>query len=133
MNDIMPVLPLPSPISVDIAHGVVTLHGDVDTWTERNDAESEVRSLAGVRAVENRVSVRPSHVSPHITQKQIEQAIERHSGIAASRIHVHIAGGVANLSGRVDSWAERKAIERIAGSMEGVQDIENGLTVDTLH
>ena len=116
-----------------VKHGVVTLHGEVDTWTQRSDAESVIRGLAGVRAVDNLVSVRVSPVTSEAMQSQIERAIQRHAGRDSQRVHVNVVDSVASLSGRVNSWAERKSIERIAGSMEGIQDVQNGLNIDMLH
>jgi len=112
--------------------GIVTLRGSVDTWTQRCDAECTVRQLAGVRAVQNRVEVSDSPVACDTMRFQIEQAIERHAGPAGRRVRVGVDDGVVTLIGRVNSWAERKTLERIAGSMEGVRDVRNALAIDPL-
>ncbi|MEI6475619.1 MAG: BON domain-containing protein [Planctomycetota bacterium] len=71
-------------------------------------------------------------MTPEDIQVQLEGAIQQRGGRASHGVHVTISEGVASLFGRVPSWAERKAIERIARSMEGVQDVQNDLTIDTL-
>jgi osmotically-inducible protein OsmY len=49
-------------IQSTVSNGVVTLEGDVDYWTEYEDADRSVRNLAGVREVRNLVEVKPSSV-----------------------------------------------------------------------
>jgi osmotically-inducible protein OsmY len=41
-----------------VSDGVVTLDGDVETWTQAEDAERAVRNLAGVRSVMNLISIK---------------------------------------------------------------------------
>jgi osmotically-inducible protein OsmY len=82
--------------------------------------------------VQNRVAVSDSPVACDTMRFQIEQAIERHAGPAGRRVRVGVDDGVVTLSGRVNSWAERKTLERIAGSMEGVRDVRNALAIDPL-
>ena len=116
-------------MSGTVAHGTVTLHGAVDTWTQRADAERRVRALAGVRAVDNRITVRPSPLAPAAMRFLIERAIERHAGRTARPVHVEVSGDVVTLEGRVRTWSERQALERIAGAMEGIRDVRNRLEV----
>ena len=44
-----------------------------------------------------------------------ERALERRAEREARRINVAVKDGVVTLSGSVQSWAERNAVERVAG------------------
>jgi osmotically-inducible protein OsmY len=45
-----------------VSDGVVTMDGEVETWTQAEDAERAVRNLAGVRSVMNLISIKPPYV-----------------------------------------------------------------------
>ena len=45
-----------------VSDGVVTLDGDVESWSQAEDAERAVRNLAGVRSVMNLISIKPPSV-----------------------------------------------------------------------
>jgi osmotically-inducible protein OsmY len=60
-----------------VSDGWVTLEGEVDRWTQREDAEHAVRHLAGVQGVTNRITVRPPHGAAETVRTAIEDALER--------------------------------------------------------
>jgi hypothetical protein len=60
-----------------VSDGWVTLEGEVDRWTHREDAEHAVRHLAGVQGVTNRITVRPPHGAAETVRTAIEDALER--------------------------------------------------------
>lgn len=115
-----------------VTDGWVTLDGEVDFWTEREDAERAVRNLAGVRGVTNRiaVAVTPPRELPADVQRAIEEALARRAHRQARRIRVDVAGGRVTLSGRVRSWEERRAVVGAARLAPGVETVEDRLEVD---
>jgi len=48
----------------------------------------------------------------------------------ARRITVSVQDGTVTLSGAVHSWADRNAVERIAGTSPGVRTVDDRLVVD---
>jgi osmotically-inducible protein OsmY len=46
-------------IRVQVASGTVTLEGEVESWRERDDAETAVWAAPGVTSVQDRLVVRP--------------------------------------------------------------------------
>lgn len=44
-------------ITVEVSHGMVTLHGNVDNSFQKEAAESDAKKIKGVRAVDNRIHV----------------------------------------------------------------------------
>jgi osmotically-inducible protein OsmY len=56
-------------IRSSVSNGWVTLEGDVDYWTQREDAENAIRHLDGVAGVSNRIAIEPPvddhlHIAP---------------------------------------------------------------------
>ncbi|MCW5756802.1 MAG: BON domain-containing protein [Phycisphaeraceae bacterium] len=117
-------------ISTTVSNGVVTLKGDVETWTQRADAESAIRRLGGVKGVTNLISVKPRSADPAAIKRQIEQALERQAEREAGRIGVSVVDGVVTLTGKVRSWSERRAVEGAASFGNGVRRVDDHTTVD---
>jgi osmotically-inducible protein OsmY len=117
-------------ITSTVSLGIVTLEGMVQTWTQRADAERVVRGLAGVRGVINQITVAAKPVDPTRIKNEIEDALERQAEREARRIGVVVKDGVVTLTGRIRSWAEKNAIDRVVGFAPGVRRVEDQLIVD---
>ena len=112
-----------------VAEGVVTLEGNVDSWTQYDDAERSVRNLAGVCEVRNRLEVRPPKVAPATLRRMIEQALERHAEHTARKVAIGMNDSKVTLMGQVPSWSERQAIEGAVRGTPGVGAIDNQISV----
>lgn len=117
-------------IASTVSMGIVTLEGLVQTWTQRADAERVVRGLSGVRGVINQISVSAKAVDPARIKNEIEEALERQAEREARRIDVTVKDGVVTVAGRVRSWAEKNAIDRVVGFAPGVRRVDDQLLVD---
>src|SRR5919199_5695656 len=112
-------------ISTTVSDGWVTLEGEVDRWTQREDAEHAVRHLAGVQGVTNRITVRAPHGAAETVRTAIEDALQRQAEREAARVKVAVHDGTVTLSGHVRSWREKEAILGAAGHAPGVQGGED--------
>jgi len=117
-------------ITSTVSLGIVTLEGLVQTWTQRADAERVVRGLTGVRGVINQITVSAKPVDPVRIKNEIEDALERQAEREARRIGVNVKDGVVTITGRIRSWAEKNAIDRVVGFAPGVRRVEDQLIVD---
>lgn len=117
-------------ISSTVSQGIVTLSGNVETWSQRADAERVVRGLASVRGVINQIQVAAKTVDPEKLRGDIEDALERQAEREARRIGVSVKEGVVMLTGRIRSWAEKNAIDRVVGFAPGVRRVDDRLVVD---
>ena len=117
-------------ITSTVSLGIVTLEGMVQTWTQRADAERAVRGLTGVRGVINQISVTAKPIDPTRIKDEIEEALERQAEREARRIGVSVKDGVVTISGRIRSWAEKNAVDRVVGFAPGVRRVEDQLIVD---
>jgi osmotically-inducible protein OsmY len=113
-----------------VSDGVVTLTGDVQTRSEREDAERAVRNLAGVRGVVDHIEVRPSPVTPAEVKRSLEDALERQAGREATRITVDVRDAEVTLSGTVHSWAAKQAALGATKGMPGVRSVRDQLRIE---
>jgi osmotically-inducible protein OsmY len=112
-----------------VENGWVTLNGEVEWDYQRRAAEAAVRDLLGVTGVTNRVVVKPKFTAADV-EKTIREALERQADREAERIKIEVNGAHVTLSGKVHSWAERKAAQGAAWSAPGVANVINNLLVE---
>ena len=112
-----------------VAGGSVTLHGEVDWNHQRLAAEQAVAPLVGVRALENRITVRPKWATGEL-QTTVTASLRHHHELHTQHVHVETVRGVVVLQGCVPSLAERAAVERLAWDAPGVLDVVNELAID---
>jgi osmotically-inducible protein OsmY len=113
-------------IQSTVANGCVTLTGDVDLLTQKDDAARAVRNLVGVTQVINDIEVQPRAGSTDV-QRAIEAALERRAKREAARVDVETRDGHVTLTGIVHSRAEHDAIVGAAKGTRGVRSVEDKL------
>ncbi|HUK90796.1 MAG TPA: BON domain-containing protein [Blastocatellia bacterium] len=119
-------------ITSTVSDGFVTLRGSVELLTERHEAESTVRSLAGIRGVHNEIEVLPRKVDADELQFKIERALERRAEREANRIAVTVHDGRVMLTGSVQSLAEKRSILGLVSHAHGVGAVDDFLTIKRL-
>jgi osmotically-inducible protein OsmY len=119
-------------IKSTVSNGFVTLEGVVGVLRERDDVERVIRNLDGVRGVTNKIQVKPAKISAEDVREAIEEALERRAEREARHIKVEVHDSFVKLSGRVRSWAEKRAILGIVSHAPGVRAVEESLFVDPL-
>jgi osmotically-inducible protein OsmY len=114
-----------------VSDGIVTLSGEVDFWSQFEDAERCVRDLIGVREVRNRIAVGAHKAPPsaHQLRTTIEQALARHIAHAAKHVEIEVEPGKITLRGQVPSWAERNVIEGAVRGTSGVSVVESHISI----
>jgi osmotically-inducible protein OsmY len=75
------------------------------------------------------VELRPKHLSDQHVRAQIVERIDVQ--LHARGVDVEVDGGRALLRGRVASEDEKRSIERIVKSVQGVRSVTNELLVDS--
>lgn len=115
-------------IQVRVDNGWVRLDGSVNYNFERQAAENAVRHLTGVIAVNNLITLKAA-VSASGMKKDIESAFGRSAQVDASHIGLKVTGNKVVMSGKVNSWAERREAESTAWLAPGVWQVENNLQV----
>jgi osmotically-inducible protein OsmY len=119
-------------IHCTITNGWVTLTGVVDRWSEREDAARAIRNLSGVQGVTNNITIEGPAVSPERIRTDIKDALQRQAEREAEHIDIDVADGIVTVSGKVRTWAEKRAVRGVVGCAPGVRAIEDDLIVDPL-
>jgi osmotically-inducible protein OsmY len=118
-------------IKAVVRNGWVTLEGDVEWQYQRLTAERAVRLLKGVKAVINDIKIKP-RVEPTDIKHKIQEAFRRSGEVDANQITVETRGGEVILKGKVRSWVERDAAERVAWRAPGVTNVDDRIVVSPL-
>jgi len=118
-------------ITSTVTDGWVRLEGLVESGYQREEAGRCVEGLTGVRGVTNAVAVRARPFEAAKIRTAIQHALERQTEREVRRIEVDVRDGEVTLSGRVRSWAEKVAVERVAAHSQGVHRVKNDLVVDS--
>jgi osmotically-inducible protein OsmY len=115
-------------ILITVQRGAITLRGEVDWQYQRSAAENAVRSLSGVVAVYNQISLR-RRPQPADIKRRIESALARNASSEANAVRVEVADGKVTLEGTVHSWFDRKVIEDSVWAAPGVRQVDDHLEV----
>ncbi|MEO7159443.1 MAG: BON domain-containing protein [Polaromonas sp.] len=115
-------------IKVKVEGGWVTLTGEVDWSYQLARAEQCIRPLAGVRGLDNQITIKPRASGKDI-QSEITAALTRQAMREARHITVEVEGGVVTLRGKVRSLAEREAAVGAAFSAPGVARVVDKLEI----
>lgn len=115
-------------VKVRVSDGWVTLSGEVSWNHQRKAAEAAVRELSGVVGVFNQIELATRVQSADIKQR-ITSALTRHARLEADRIGIAVDGTTVTITGDVDSWDERVAVESAAWAVSGVRNVIDRLRI----
>lgn len=119
-------------IGVSVKNGVVTLSGNVDTYSKKISAERAAKKVAGVKAVAEEIQV---GISPFYRKTDAEiaeavvNALKWNTSVPDDKIKVKVENGVVTLEGEVN-WDYQRTSARVAiEHLAGVQMIHNFIMV----
>jgi hyperosmotically inducible protein len=113
----------------------VTLMGQVVRPTLKSDAESAVKGLEGVSAVENQIEVLPVSPMDDQLRRAVYRAIygdtvlSRYGWSALPSIHIIVKNGHVTLEGVVDSESDKNLANLRTNGVPNVFSVTNNLTV----
>jgi osmotically-inducible protein OsmY len=122
-----------SHIGVEVAEGVVTLSGYVESYSEKINAEKAAKRVRGVRAIAQEIKVLLPGSS---TRSDTEIARQMQSIIAWSsidpheQIHVKVEQGFITLGGKVEAFHQKDLAQSYASNMLGVTGVCNLIEVE---
>lgn len=119
-------------VGVSVDKGVVTLHGDVGTYTEKAAAERVALAVYGVKALANDLNVRLTKGDER-TDTDIAQAaayaLEWNSLVPPNRVTVAVSKGWVTLKGTVDWQYQKDAGARAVRDLTGVRGVTNRIMI----
>ena len=118
----------PAGIEVFVEHGRLILLGKVEGIYQRDRIEFAVQHLAGVNAIDNRLSIKVSLRRAQI-DASIYEAFDKNVHTDLRNVHMTVIGGKVSLTGCVQSWVAHEELLRAIWSTAGVTDVETRITV----
>lgn len=116
-------------IDTSTIDGIVTLKGNVPNLLAKSQAVRQAQMVKGVRAVVDRIEVRPRRITDIDLSKDVSRALLIDPATDSYDIRVTAAEGIVTLSGTVDSWAERQLAGTVAKGVRGVKGVTNDIQV----
>ena len=120
-------------IGVSVDGGVVTLRGDVRTYSEKGAAERVALRVYGVKAVANDVNVRLGdglkRTDTDVAQAAVS-ALRWNTMVPGDKIAAAVTDGWVTLTGHVSWEYQRVAAARAVRDLTGVRGVTNLVTVE---
>jgi osmotically-inducible protein OsmY len=117
---------------VTVDSGVVTLHGDIKTYTEKAAAERVAWHVYGVKAVANDLNV---HLFRGLDRTDADiaaaalNALQWNTRVPRSGVTVTVSRGWITLKGEADWHYQRQAAEQAVRDLIGVVGVTNSIVV----
>jgi hyperosmotically inducible periplasmic protein len=125
-------------IDVDTFRGTVQLNGFVDSADEKAEATRVAHSVNGVQNVRNNLVVGHTDrsagvvVDDSVVTTKVKAALVAEPTTKARDITVVTREGIVQLSGFVDSAAEKATAAQVAQGVTGVKEVRNDLQIKQL-
>ena len=119
-------------IGVEVKDGVVTLAGQVDSYSEKWNAERAAQRVAGVKAMTTELKVHLTGLSKRTdadVAEAVENVLEWTSSLPAGAIKVMVEGGWVTLSGNVDWQYQRQAATDGVRYLMGVTGVSDQISI----
>ena len=119
-------------IGVAVKNGIVTLSGQVDTYSKKLIAENAAKKISGVKAIAEDIQI---GVSPSYNKTDAEiaeavlNALKWHTAVQEEKIKVKVEDGYVRLEGEVEWNFQRKNAELAIENLAGVRSVINLITV----
>jgi osmotically-inducible protein OsmY len=120
-------------VAAQVRDGRVILHGEVESASQRDAAESAINQLTGVRVVDNLIKVKAqTEPTAADVEHRVQEAIARTADLHARSIRVRMNDSTAHLSGHVPSLAALQIALHAAETMPGVTAVDSEIVVASL-
>jgi osmotically-inducible protein OsmY len=114
-------------VKITVREGFITLEGALEWQYQKDEAETAVERLMGVKGVVNIIAIKPG-VSSSDIKNSILSALKRSALLASRKIEVDVAGHCVTLKGDVHNNAECDEAGRIAWAAPGVSSVNNQIS-----
>jgi osmotically-inducible protein OsmY len=120
-----------SEIGVSARDGVVTLTGTVDSYAKKFEAENAAKSIAGVRAVVEKIKVGDTYQrDDNDIADEIVDAFESNWEIPNEKVRVKVENGWVMLTGELQWNYQKEAVNITVKNILGVKGVINHIKVD---
>lgn len=117
-------------IGVAVDEGIVTLSGEVDSFSKKLAAEKAAKRVSGVKAVAEDIVVKyPSSIDKSDTDiaKAAVEALEWHSSVPDNAVIVKVENGWVYLTGEVKWSYQKYSASNAIKNLVGVKGVSNNI------
>jgi osmotically-inducible protein OsmY len=121
-----------SRIGVAVKTGIVTLSGQVDTYSQKIDAEKAAKKIKGVKVIAEDMQVGVSAFNKRTDAEiaaAILDALKWQSAVDEEKIKVKVEDGIAKLQGEVEWEYQRILAQTAVQHISGLKMLLNEITV----
>ncbi len=115
-------------IKVKVENGWVTLEGEVQWNSQKQEAKKTIVNLMGVRGVSNNITIK-SETHDKLEKQAVEQVLSNNWSLNNKNIKVQVLDNHVTLTGMVDSLYQKDEAARLAWNAPGVWTMDNNLVV----
>jgi osmotically-inducible protein OsmY len=119
-------------IGVSVIDGIVTLSGEVKTFSERLAAKKAALRVRGVDTVADEIKVAVVAASEHSDTeiaRSVKHVLEWNADVPRDAVTTEVRDGWVTLTGTVDWDYQREAATRAVAAITGVRFVDNQLTL----
>ena len=119
-------------IKIQSKNGAVTLTGIVSEEYHKSLAQETMAGLPGVKSVDNRLEVKgspPTANSDAWLRDKVKVTLLFHRSVSAGKTEVDVKDGIVTLRGNAESQAQKELTTEYARDVEGVNNVNNEMTV----
>ena len=121
-----------SEIGVAVKNGIVTLSGQIDTYSKKLSAENAAKKVTGVKAIAEDIQI---GVSPAYNKTDAEiaeavlNALKWHTAVQEEKVKIKVENGNVKLEGEVEWEYQRTSAKTAIENLTGVRSVFNLITV----
>jgi osmotically-inducible protein OsmY len=119
-------------IGVEVKDGVVTLAGQVDSYSEKWNAERAAQRVSGVKATTTELKVKlssPNKRTDADIASAVENVLDWNSSFPSDAIKVMVEGGFVTLTGSVDWQYQKQAATDNVRYLLGVVGVSDQIAI----
>ncbi|WP_026898264.1 BON domain-containing protein [Daejeonella oryzae] len=121
-----------SEIGVAVKNGIVTLSGQVDTYSKKLAAENAAKKIAGVKAIAEdiQIGISPAyHKSDTEIAEAVLNALKWHTAVQDEKIKIKVENGIVKLEGEVEWEFQRNKAKTAIENLNGVRSVINLISI----
>jgi osmotically-inducible protein OsmY len=120
-------------IGVSVRDGVVTLTGNVDSYTKKTEAESAAKNVVGVKVVVEKIIVKFesgfAKKDDNDIAKEILNAYKWNWEVPNDKVKVKVENGWVTLEGELNWNYQKNAAKNAVSKLMGVTGVFNNITI----
>jgi osmotically-inducible protein OsmY len=120
-------------IGVTVKDGIVTLTGNVDSYSKKSEAEDAAKNVAGVKAVVEKIEVKFSSnwskKEDSEIAKEVLNAFNWNWQVPSDKVKVKVEDGWVTLEGELNWNYQKEAAVKVVNNVIGVKSVSNYITI----